>query len=159
MISQARLLELFEYRNGQLFHKIDHANSIKKGALVGTKDKDGYIKTLIKRKSYRVHKLIWVMHYGYEPKLIDHINTIPSDNRIENLREATISQNNLNRRMHKRNITGYKGVSFVKDRQLYRASLMIDGVKYVFGHYKTPEEAYEIYCQEVKNRCNQFGRI
>jgi hypothetical protein len=99
------------------------------------------------------------MHYGYEPKILDHINCIPDDNRIENLREATHSQNNLNRNMHRRNKSGFKGVSFVAQRQLYRASIFINGIKYVFGHYKTAEEAYSIYCQEVKNRCGQFGRI
>jgi hypothetical protein len=159
MIAQDVLFQLFDYKDGKLLHKITHKNSVKAGSIVGTKDKDGYLKTLIKRKPYRVHRLIWIMHYGYEPKILDHINCVPDDNRIENLREATHSQNNLNRNMHNRNTTGFKGISYIKDRQLYRASLMIDGVKHVFGHYKTAEEAYAIYCQEVKNRCGQFGRI
>ena len=159
MISQSALLELFDYKDGNLLHKINHKNGVKAGSPVGTKDKDGYLKTLIKRKPYRVHRLVWIMHHGYEPKVLDHINGISYDNRIENLREATLSQNNLNRRMHKRNITGYKGVSWIAPRQLYRASLHINGIKHVFGHYKTAEEAYKIYCNEVKNRCGEFGRI
>jgi hypothetical protein len=159
MISQSALLELFEYKDGQLLHKNKLKNGLQAGSIVGTKSKNGYLRTLINRKSYQVHRLVWIMHYGYEPKILDHINCIPYDNRIENLREATLSQNNLNRRMHKRNITGYKGVSWIAPRQLYRASLHINGTKHVFGHYKTAEEAYEVYCKEVHNRCGEFGRI
>jgi hypothetical protein len=159
MISQELLLELFVYKDGQLLHKNKLKNGLQAGSIVGTKDKDGYLKTLIKRKAYRLHRLVWIMHHGYEPKVLDHINGIPDDNRIENLREATHSQNNLNRRMHKRNITGYKGVSWIAPRKMYRASLHINGIKYVFGHYKTAEEAYTVYCNEVKNRCGEFGRI
>lgn len=159
MISQEILFQLFEYKDGQLLHKITHKNSVKAGSIVGCKDKDGYLKTLIKRKSYRVHRLIFIMHHGYEPKVLDHINGIPWDNRIENLREATHSQNNLNRCMHKRNKSGFKGVSWIAQRKLYRASISIDGTKHVFGHYKTAEEAYAIYCEEVKNRCGEFGRM
>jgi hypothetical protein len=159
MIAQQMLLQLFDYKDGKLLHKNKLNNGLQAGSIVGSKDKDGYLKTLIKRKPYRVHRLVWIMHYGYEPKILDHINGIPDDNRIENLREATLSQNNLNRRMHKRNTTGYKGVSWIAPRQLYRASLCIKGIKHVFGHYKTAEEAYEVYCKEVHIRCGEFGRI
>jgi hypothetical protein len=159
MISQELLFQLFDYQNGVLLHKITHKNNVKAGSIVGTKDKNGYLKTLIKRKSYRLHRLIWVWHYGYEPKMLDHINCIPDDNRIENLREVTYSQNNLNRRMQRKNKSGFKGVSWIEQRKLYRASVSINGVKHVFGHYKTAEEAYAIYCKEIKNRCGEFGRV
>lgn len=159
MIAQELLFQLFVYKDGQLLHKNKLKNGLQAGSIVGTKDKNGYLKTLIKRKPYRVHRLIWIMHHGYEPQVLDHINGIPDDNRIENLREATHSQNNLNRRMHHRNKSGFKGVSWIAQRNLYRASVFINGVKHVFGHYKTAEEAYAVYCEEVKNRCGEFGRV
>lgn len=45
----------------------------------------------------RYHHVVWVWHKGYWPAELDHINGDKSDNRIENLREVTRSENNLNR--------------------------------------------------------------
>ena len=62
--------------------------------------------TLYKRMSLRIngkikflkyHHLVWVWHKGYWPTQLDHINGDKSDNRIENLREVTMSENNLNK--------------------------------------------------------------
>ena len=43
------------------------------------------------------HHIVWVWHKGYWPTQLDHINGDVADNRIENLREVTQSENNLNR--------------------------------------------------------------
>lgn len=77
-------------------------------------DKKGnlrYISTTIciynpKEKSYKSfshHKLLWAWHYGYCPDgyEIDHINTNPLDNRLENLRLVSLSENGKNRRKWK----------------------------------------------------------
>ena len=68
---------------------------IKYGKEVGYLDKStGYRYVEINGISYYSHRLIWFMHYGTWPKgQIDHINGIKDDNRIENLREATASEN------------------------------------------------------------------
>ena len=47
--------------------------------------------------SLTYHQLVWVWHKGYWPTQLDHINGDKSDNRIENLREVTMSENNLNK--------------------------------------------------------------
>jgi hypothetical protein len=49
------------------------------------------------------------MHYGKLPNQLDHINGDPSDNRIENLRDATARQNAMNRSRIGR--SGFKGVN------------------------------------------------
>lgn len=77
----------------------------------------------------RLHHLVWVLVYGRFPKLIDHINGNPKDNRIENLREVSQSSNDMNRVWAwKPNAkTGLPGVYKVKgvykvevqDKQLY----------------------------------------
>ena len=76
-----------------------------------------------------LHRLVWVLVYGRFPKLIDHINGNPKDNRIENLREVNQSENDMNRVFSwKPNpSTGLPGVYKVKgvykvevqDKQLY----------------------------------------
>ena len=110
-MTQQDFIDRFEYRDGKLFYK-NTEGCMAKGSEVGTLDK-GYLKTLINRKPYRLHRIIFMMHHGYLPKYIDHIDGNPANNRIENLRPATSSQNNLNRGKHKRNTSGYKGVTWV----------------------------------------------
>lgn len=58
----------------------------------------GYYLGGFEGQNYLAHRLIWWMHYGEVPALIDHINRNRGDNRLENLREATHSLNGFNRR-------------------------------------------------------------
>lgn len=64
----------------------------------GSPDTNGYWRLNIQRKAHLAHRIIWEMVNGPIPAgaVIDHINGNAKDNRIENLRLATISQNGLN---------------------------------------------------------------
>ena len=72
-------------------------NQVVKGAVNGR----GYVVCDVLLKSGRafvnLHQVVWVLQYGCMPTQIDHINGNPKDNRIENLREVTPSENCLNR--------------------------------------------------------------
>ena len=61
----------------------------------------GYLKLNAKvdgcRHEIRLHRLVWALVYGRFPKQIDHINGDGMDNRLENLRECSIVENNANR--------------------------------------------------------------
>jgi hypothetical protein len=58
----------------------------------------GYIRLSVAGKSWAVHRLIWKLHTGRDPVgLIDHINGVRYDNRIENLRDVSAQANNLNK--------------------------------------------------------------
>lgn len=97
------LRNLFDYNSeiGCLVWKVNLGTKKHIGNRFGCVDKvQGYRKGMIKRKSYREHRLIWIWHNGDIPKnlLIDHINGIRGDNRIENLRLVTVSQNQNNRK-------------------------------------------------------------
>lgn len=59
-----------------------------------------------KGKVYKVHRLVWALHHGAIPEgyVLDHVNRIPSDNNINNLRLATLSQNAINSATPKRDL-------------------------------------------------------
>jgi hypothetical protein len=73
--------------------------------------------------SIGVHRVIFLMHHGYLPEVIDHVNGLPDDNRIQNLRAATHLKNNQNQNRAKHNTSGIKGVSFHKKTGKWRCSL------------------------------------
>lgn len=76
----------------------------------------------------------------------DHIDRNIHNNQLSNLRAVTHSQNNLNRGVSKRSLTGFKGVSFRGDRKLnFKASVMIEGVTHHIGCFATQEEAARAY--------------
>jgi hypothetical protein len=107
----ARTNELFRYENGKLFRIVDCGNT-SLGEEAGWTTAYKYKAVCIDYKCYLIHKLIYLMHYGVWPKIIDHINGNRSDNRIENLRVASISENAFNQKITKRNTSGCKNVSW-----------------------------------------------
>jgi len=68
------------------------------------------------------------MHNGYFPKFIDHIDGNKSNNRIENLREASIGENNRNAKIRKNNTTGIKD-SFCTKHNKWIVQLQVDKTK------------------------------
>jgi hypothetical protein len=138
------LNHLFEYdkETGNLIWKKALAKRIKVGDIAGCKCKvSGYITVRINKKSYYAHRLVFLMHKGYLPKTIDHINGDRADNRIENLRAASAQQNQHNRRMSKNNTSGYKGVSWNIVMKKWHAYIYLESKRINLGHYNTPEEA------------------
>lgn len=84
----------------------------RKDRKAGTKTSGGYIRVGVLGKSYMVHRLAWLLHYGQWPNgLIDHANGIRDDNRIVNLRDVTRRGNAQNRKSHKDKLHGIARVS------------------------------------------------
>lgn len=119
-------------------------------------DTKGYVRTKIGGKSVAIHTLIMNTPKGME---IDHINHDPSDNRRENLRICTRSENCSHRAKFKSNISGYKGVSWAPKEHLYRASIKKDG-KYI-GLMKStdPVEAARAYDKAALELHGEFAVI
>lgn len=150
-------IDRFEYRDGKLFYKKSHG-CMKKGSEVGTKNPSGHIKTLINKKPYLLHRIIFLMHHGFLPEFIDHIDGNPSNNRIENLRPATHSENNLNRGKHKRNTSGYKGVTWVATEGRYSARIAIGKKRFFLGYFDDAKEAHQAYCDFAREIKHQYIR-
>lgn len=115
MISRERLLEVLDFEPGTgLFRwKGRLGPRAAAGNIAGSDDGQGYVRIRIDGRGYRAHRLAWLAFYGSWPNgQIDHINHCRSDNRIENLREVTHSENQRNASRSKRNTSGHAGVSF-----------------------------------------------
>lgn len=149
-LAQDLLRELFDYRaDGQLIWKVQRSSRGVLGTVagsVGSVNRDGYRIIRINKMPYYAHRLVWVWHYGAEPHgELDHINRDPADNRIENLRDVTASQNQWNRKH-----TG--GVRIGYDGQ-WRASIGMNGRRIHLGSaFATKEDAEQAVADAKKLR-------
>lgn len=95
-------------------------------------------------KLYRTSRLAWLYMKGEWPKAqIDHKNRNPSDDRFDNLREATNQQNCWNKYI--RNTSGFKGVRWCKANQKWDARIAINGKSRYLGYFLTKEQAAAAY--------------
>jgi hypothetical protein len=133
----------FEYKDGVLFWKNKPSMRILQGSKVGSKRSSGELSVRINKTSYLVHRLIFKMHHGYCPDIIDHINCTRDDNRIENLRAATKAENAWNSNKVKAS-SGYRNVCLHKKSGLWHVKFSISGVSKSYGYYKTLEEATKV---------------
>lgn len=132
--------KLFTYKDGNFYWKIN-TGRVKAGDLAGGSRPDGYKVIGINHTYYFIHRLVFFYHKGYFPKFVDHINGNKGDNRIENLREATKSQNGQNRKVSKNSVSGIKGVTWVASRKNWKAQISVDNKKYYLGQFKNLEDA------------------
>lgn len=94
----------------------------------------------------RAHILAWAIHYGEVPEAdIDHVNGDRSDNRITNLRLATRSQNQCNRRSDTRGCVSFRGVSRSANGHRFIAYIKVERISRYLGTFNTPEEAAQAY--------------
>lgn len=106
----------------------------------------------------------WFMHrciLGLRPgdaDEVDHVDVRDTlDNRRSNLRLATRSENNANRRLFKNNTTGYRGVSL--ERGLYVANIRFHGKLYRLGRFTDPLDAHKVYCEKKVELFGRFARV
>ena len=96
-ITQERLRQLFTYCDGALLNNVVRRNKANIGLPAGYKTKRGYTNIRIGSRIYKAHRLIFMHQHGFMPQVVDHIDGDTSNNRIENLRACSTSQNGMNR--------------------------------------------------------------
>ena len=142
LISKEYLNHLFEYKNGHLYWKNPvYKSKMKQGQKAGTLTAHGRIAVTIHSKPFTEHRLIFLMHHGWLPKEIDHIDCNQANNLLENLRPATRSQNSSNRGLMKNNTSGVKGVAWHKLSKKWEASCQINKKRQKLGYFDNLEEA------------------
>jgi len=91
---------------------------------------DRYVKTRVNKKHFLLHYLVLERKKGLE---IDHINHNIFDNRRQNLRYVTKSQNQWNQKS--------KGYSWDKNKLKWRVSLKVNYKTIHLGYYKDEKDA------------------
>jgi hypothetical protein len=151
-MSPDKVRKLFYYdpQTGIVRWRVEKSRRVSVGSVVGTKSKNR-LNVMIDYCNYKVHHICWAHYYGvWPPGELDHRDKNGLNNRIDNLREATRTQNMGNINAHADNIHGLKGVSKSRNRYVAR----IRGRR--IGLYNTPEEAHIAYCTEAKKEYGEF---
>lgn len=145
-LSQKKLKEWLDYdQTTGIFTRKKYKSKVNK---TGGLDGYGYIHIGIDGKQYKAHQLAWLYHYGEVPNgQIDHINCNRQDNRIENLRVVSSTQNALNR-------STAKGV--YKHQNKFRARIKLNGKQHHLGLFDTEELARKAYLTAKKQHLGEF---
>ena len=145
VLTQEYLRKVLHYEpaTGQFFYAVTQGPG-QFGMLAGSLRRDGGRDIHVAGKIYLASRLAWFYVYGKWPDNdVDHRNHDRDDNRIENLREATDSQNQSNRKLGKNNKTGVKGIHKRKDSGSFRVQCNGKDI----GTFKTFKEAIEARIQ------------
>ncbi len=155
------LHECFDYKpeTGQLIWKkrpLHHflserewklVNARQAGKVAGAERKRndgiGYFYVKIAGNHYSVHSVVMAYHGSSADgrMQIDHINGNKQDNRIENLRFVTPSQNCMNSKKRSHNTSGHHGIQWRKARNKWVVRLVVGGKTHVCGHFDDISEA------------------
>jgi hypothetical protein len=148
--------ELLDYNpdTGTVIWKVKHSAMGKAGKVVGASKTQNYKTVYLYGISYNLHRVIWLMVYGKWPtKHIDHINGIRGDNRLINLREVTMTENQLNRTFHRKG--GLPFTTYHKKDKKWRAMLPSTiskkhKISRYLGSFDTQEEAHDTVLIKLK---------
>lgn len=165
MITRQEVKRFFSYNaeTGVIFWKERPARArhIFAGDVAGTDHGDGYVSISFKRRKYLRHRLAWFYVYGTWPKELDHINNIPGDDRIANLRPVTRSQNVMNSKPFKNTKSGHKGVFYLGrayKTKPWRAYITKNKRRINLGLFATVEEAARVRNLAAQSLHGEFAR-
>lgn len=154
-----RLHQIFHYEPATRFliWLINRRGHALKGRRAGTQSHGGRWYVAIDGSKFSVSRIAWAIMTGAWPEReIDHRDLDASNDRWDNLREATHSQQSANQRRRCTNNSGYKGVSLHRQSGLWRARLGANSES--LGYFKTPEEAHAAYVAAAVARYGEFAR-
>lgn len=154
---------LYYNESAGTFHRIKtcRGNPIPpKARPAGKLDYKGYVIIRLCGVHVRAHHLAWLWKYGKFPEMqIDHINRVRSDNRIENLREASPMENSQNRMSPRAGSSSrFIGVGYKPLAKKWQSRIMHAGKATYLGMYETEEQAASAYL-EAKRRLHTSAPI
>ena len=127
------------------------------GQKAGGIDSHGYHRIYHKGRLYMGHRIAWALFYGEWPSgTIDHINGCAHDNRIENLRVCSTSENMMNRKPYSGRI--FKGV-YKRNGSTWQVLVGANGESNYCGSYKCLGQALKAYDAKAKELHGEYARL
>ena len=158
MLTQQEVIDLFEYRDGNLHWRKALNKRIRIGDRAGTISSTGYIAIMIGRKRYQAHRLIFLLHYGWLPEFIDHMDRNRINNRIENLRAATKAQNQRNTPVRRDSSSGAKNVCWSHKLKKWVVRLRINNKPTHIGVFEDKDLAIFVASEYRDKYHGEFAR-
>ena len=158
-LSAERLREVIHYEptTGVFTWIKPTTRSVKVGDVAGSPDR--YVGIVIDGRRHYGHRLAWLYVHGQLPLgPIDHVNGNGLDNRIENIRPCTDSENQQNRAANRTNKTGLIGISWHNRDSRWHAQIGMNGKTYSLGFFKGPIDAHNAYL-EAKLQIHNFQSV
>jgi hypothetical protein len=128
------------------------------GKVAGTRSKRGYFHIWHAGRQYLAHRLAWLHVHGVWPEGdLDHRDMDKSNNRIENLRPATRSQNSANRGAPKHNSSGLKNVQWHRAARKWTASITVNYQKVYLGLFDSRAGAIAAHVAAAEKHFGEFA--
>ena len=124
-------------------------------ALPKTRGEGFYLYAQVNRRTVYMHRIV---AHAPDGKQVDHINGDPSDNRRENLRLATQSENNANRASYKPK-SGFRGVYAQPHGHTWQVKISVGGKIVRGGSFADPVEAARRYDRLAREHYGEFATI
>lgn len=147
-LTAERLREVLDYNpeTGNFVWKKRLSARAGVGEIAGVINGGGYRVIKIDKVLHLAHRLVWLYVYGEAPKVIDHMDGCPGNNRLSNLHNGTLMDNQHNRGgATSRNKTGFIGVSRITNSDKFGAFIGLGGRNKNLGTFNSPEEASRAY--------------
>jgi len=140
-MNKDQIHQLFIYEDGALRWRDSVSPRACAGDIAGTLANTGYVVIGVDSKRYLAHRLVFLLHHGYMPQEVDHIDGDRANNRIENLRAATRKQNQYNAALRTSNTSGVKGVYWYKQTSKWAAQCKVNGKLFPLGYFTDMHDA------------------
>ncbi len=143
-LTYEKVNRLFKYdqSTGFLFWRINFSKKIRAGCKAGYLNSCGHLRLKLYGKQFYIHRIIWLMNYGYLPEnFIDHIDKDKTNNKLNNLREVSFQCNLRNKGNQNNNTSGVKGVTWHERDKRWRVAIGLNNKKYKLGSFKDFDEA------------------
>lgn len=160
-ITQDRLKEICTYdpQTGEFIGIINRGKAYKAGTVMGYPDSDGYLVATIDNHPHKLHRLAWLYVHGSCPSgQIDHKNGVRTDNRLDNLRLATASEQAFNKPVSRISKSGVKGVFYVPRNGKWRARVKINGILVLDKTFSLLEDAKLAATKAREDHHGDFAR-
>lgn len=121
-------------------------------AFTASQPRGARVGNLLGRGVFLAHRVAYALHHGVDPGAeIDHINGDPSDNRAENLRSVSRSDQARNMPLSNTNKSGRVGVFWITRLEKWGAAIQVNGRSHWLGYYDNFEQACSVRGEAEKS--------